>query len=151
MGGQCGGLRAGGALPKANQSITTDLLPSSDPLNIDHLLSKHPGTDHPTLITVLQTYWDSDAGAEFLNKWFSIPKISLYFRTRSSVSRYRRLSCVRPHYPTLFKDNLELHDLIITWCHFLILEVTELLGYPDERGCLLLVNYWCVCFIATQT
>ena len=28
----------------------------------------------------------------------------------------------------------------ITCCHFLILEVAELLGYPHERGCLLLVN-----------
>ncbi len=32
-------------------------------------------------------------------------------------------------------------ELCITCCHFLIilLEVTELWGYPDERGCLLLV------------
>jgi hypothetical protein len=31
-------------------------------------------------------YAASDAGAEFLDKWFSIPKICQYFRTRSPVT-----------------------------------------------------------------
>ena len=34
----------------------------------------------------LKEYWSSDAGTEFLDKWFSIPKISQYFRTRSPVT-----------------------------------------------------------------
>ena len=34
----------------------------------------------------LQDYWSSDAGTEFLDKCFSIPKISQYFRTRSHVT-----------------------------------------------------------------
>ena len=33
----------------------------------------------------LQEYWSSDADNEFLDKWFSISKISQYFRTRWSV------------------------------------------------------------------
>ena len=81
-----------GALSKANQAIT------SDPLNIDHLRSKHPEPAHPNRDPVcvssilwprpdsLQEYWSSDAGTEFLDKWFSIPKISQYFRTRSPVT-----------------------------------------------------------------
>ena len=36
-----------GALSKANQAITSDLLPNSDPLNIDHLRLKHPEPAHP--------------------------------------------------------------------------------------------------------
>ncbi len=36
-----------GALSKANQGITSDLLPNSDPLNIDHFRSKHPEPAHP--------------------------------------------------------------------------------------------------------
>ena len=31
------------ALSKANQAITFNLIPISDPLNIDHLRTKHPG------------------------------------------------------------------------------------------------------------
>jgi hypothetical protein len=34
----------------------------------------------------LEDFWSSDAGAEFLEKWFSIPKICQYFRTRSPVT-----------------------------------------------------------------
>jgi hypothetical protein len=34
----------------------------------------------------LEDYWSSDAGVEFLDKWFSIPKISQYFRTCSPVT-----------------------------------------------------------------
>ena len=36
-----------GTLSKANQTITSDLLRNSDPLNMDHLHSKHPEPVHP--------------------------------------------------------------------------------------------------------
>ena len=59
-------------------------------------------------------YWSSDAGVEFLGKWFSIPKICQYFRTRSSVTtadidgwHVRDLIT-----PLFFNDNTELHNLI---------------------------------------
>jgi len=35
------------ALSKANQAITSDLIPNSDPLNIDHLRPNHPEPAHP--------------------------------------------------------------------------------------------------------
>ena len=82
-----------GALSKANQAIASDLLPNSDPLNIDHLRSKHPEAAHPDRDPVrvssilwprpdtLQDYWSSDSDSEYLDKWFSIPKISQYCRT----------------------------------------------------------------------
>ena len=34
----------------------------------------------------LEEHWSSDAGVEFLDNWFSIPKICQYFRTRSPVT-----------------------------------------------------------------
>ncbi len=86
-----------GALSKSNQAITSDLLPNSDPLKIDHLRLKHPEPAHPDPDPVrvssilwprsdsLQEYWSSDTGTEFVDKWFSIPKICQYFRTRSPV------------------------------------------------------------------
>ena len=36
-----------GALSKANQAITSNLLPNSDPLNIENLRSKHTEPAHP--------------------------------------------------------------------------------------------------------
>ena len=87
-----------GALSKANQAVTSDLLPNSDPRNNDILRSKHPAPAHPEYYPVrassiiwprpvtLQEYWSSDAGTEFLDKWFSISKISQYFRMRSPVT-----------------------------------------------------------------
>jgi hypothetical protein len=78
-------------------SITSDLIPNSDPLNIDHLRSKNPAPAHPECDPVcgssilwphpqkLQDYWSSDADTEFL-EWFGIPKIHHYFRTRSPVT-----------------------------------------------------------------
>jgi hypothetical protein len=33
-----------------------------------------------------EDYWSSDAGAEFLDNWFSIPKICQYFTTRSPAT-----------------------------------------------------------------
>ena len=115
-----------GALSKANQAITSDLLPNSDPLNIDHLRSKHPEPAHPDRDPVrvsfilwprpdsLQEYWSSDAGTEFLDKWFSIPKIGQYFRTRSPVTMvdidgWHARDLIAPLF---FNDNMELHNLI---------------------------------------
>ena len=115
-----------GALSKANQAITSDLLANSDPLNMDHLRSKHPEPAHPNRDPVcvssilwprpdfLQEYWSSDAGTEFLDKWFSIPKISQYFRTRSPVTMvdiddWHARDIIAPFF---FNDNMELHNLI---------------------------------------
>ena len=109
-----------------NQAITSDLLPNSDPLNIDHLRLKHPEPAHPDLDLVrvssilwprpdsLQEYWSSDAGTEFLDKWFSIPKISQYFRTRSPVTMvdidgWHARDIIAPLF---FSDNTQLHNLI---------------------------------------
>ncbi len=61
-----------------------------------------------------EDFWSSDAGAEFLDKWFSIPKICQYFRTRSPVTMadidgwYARDIIV----PLFFNDNTDLHNLI---------------------------------------
>ena len=59
-------------------------------------------------------------GTEFLDKWFSIPKISQYFRTRSPVTmvdidgwHVRDIIA-----PLFFNDNMELHNLM---CKRLIL------------------------------
>ena len=49
----CGTLRTADALSKANQAITSDLLPNSDPLSIEHLRSKHPDPAHPDRDPVL--------------------------------------------------------------------------------------------------
>ena len=62
----------------------------------------------------LQKYWSSDAGTEFLDKWFSIPKIRQYFHTRSPVTMvdiddwYTRDIIT----PLFLNDNIELHNLI---------------------------------------
>jgi hypothetical protein len=124
--GVCGTLRAGGALSKANQAMTSDLLPNSDPLNMDHLRSKHPEPAHPNRDPVcvssilwtrpdsLQEYWSSDAGTEFLDKWFSIPKISQYVRTHSLVTMvdidgWHARDIITPLF---FNDNMEQHNLM---------------------------------------
>jgi hypothetical protein len=56
-------------------------------INIDLLRANHPEPAHPdrspvrlnsilwSLAQTLEEYWSSDSGAEFLDKWFSIPKI----------------------------------------------------------------------------
>ncbi len=63
--------------------MTFDLIPHSDPVNIDHLHGTHPEPAHPERDPVrvssilwprphtLQEYWSSDAGKEFLDKYFS--------------------------------------------------------------------------------
>ena len=115
-----------GALSKSNQAITSDLLPNSDPLKIDHLRLKHPEPAHPDPDPVrvssilwprsdsLQEYWSSDTVTEFLDKWFSIPKIWQYFRTCSSVTMvdidgWHTCDLITPLF---FNDNMELHNLI---------------------------------------
>ena len=87
-----------GALSKTNQAVTSNSMPNADPINIDLLRAKHPEPTHPDRDPVrlrsilwsrsqnLEEYWSSDAGAEFLDKWFSIPKICQYFLTRSPVT-----------------------------------------------------------------
>ena len=88
-----GTLCAAGALSKANQAVTSNSMPNADPINIDLLRAKHPEPAHPDRDPVrlssmlwpkpqtLESYWSLDAGAEFLDKLFSIPKICNYFRT----------------------------------------------------------------------
>jgi len=56
----------------------------------------------------------SDAGTEFLDKWFSIPKISQFFRTRSPVTMvdidgWHARDLIAPLF---FNDNTDLHNLI---------------------------------------
>ena len=58
--------------------------------------------------------WSSDAGLEFLDKWFSVAKICQYFRTRSPVTMpdidgWHARDLIAPLF---FNDNTELHNLI---------------------------------------
>jgi hypothetical protein len=83
-----------GAISKVNQAITSTSVPNADPTNIDLLRAKHPEPAHPCrdLLRLrsilwprpqaLEEYWSSDAGVEFLEKWFSVAKICQYFRSR---------------------------------------------------------------------
>jgi hypothetical protein len=84
---------AGSSLSKTNQAVTSNSIPNANPCNIDLLRAKHPDPAHPDrdLVSLssklwpraqnLEEYWSPDAGAEFLDKWFSIPKTCQYFRT----------------------------------------------------------------------
>ena len=115
-----------GALSKANQVITSTSMPNADPTNIDLLRAKHPETAHPDRDPVrlssrlwprpqvLEEHWSSDAGIEFLDKWFSVAKICQYFRTRSPVTMpdvdgWHARDLIAPLF---FNDNTELHNLI---------------------------------------
>jgi len=115
-----------GALSKANQAITSTSMPNADPTNIHLLRDKHPETAHPDRDPVrlssrlwprpqvLQEHWSSDAGIEFLDKWFSVAKICQYFRTRSPVTMpdidgWHARDLIAPLF---FNDNTELHNLI---------------------------------------
>ncbi len=76
-----------GSLSKANQDVTSNSVPNANPCNIDALWAKHPEPAHPdrdpvhlssilwTHPQTLEDFWSTDAGAEFLDKWFNIPKI----------------------------------------------------------------------------
>jgi len=115
-----------GALSKANQAVTSNSMPNANPTNIDLLRAKHPDSTHPASDPVkvssilwprpqvLEEHWSSDAGVEFLDKWFSIPKICQYFRTRSPVTMadidgWHARDLVAPLF---FNDNIDLHNLI---------------------------------------
>ncbi len=88
----------GGDLSESNQTVTSNSIPNVDPTNIDLLWTKHPDSTHPDsdpvkLISilchrpqVLEKHWSSDVGVEFVDKWFSIPKICQYFHTLSPVT-----------------------------------------------------------------
>ena len=52
--------------------------PDRDPVRLSSILWPQPQT--------LEDFWSTDAGAEFLDEWFSVPKICQYFRTRSPVT-----------------------------------------------------------------
>ncbi len=101
-------------------------MPNDDPTNINLLRAKHPETVNPARDPVrlssrlcprqqdLEDPWSSDAGVEFLDKWFSVAKICQYFRTRSPVTmpdidgwHVRDLIT-----PLFFNDNTEVHNLI---------------------------------------
>jgi hypothetical protein len=66
-----------GALSKANQAITSTSVPR-DLMRLGSMLCPRP--------QALDEYWSSDAGVEFLEKWFSVAKICQYFRSRSPVT-----------------------------------------------------------------
>jgi hypothetical protein len=101
-------------------------MPNADPINIDLLRAKHPEPAHLDRYPVcessilwqqpqtLEDYWSSDTGAEFLDKCFSIPKISQYFRTRSPVTMadidgWHARDLIAPLF---FNKNTDLHNLI---------------------------------------
>jgi len=80
--------------------------PDRDPVRMSSILWPQPQT--------LEDYWSSDAGVEFLDKWFSIPKISQYFRTRSPVTMadidgWHARDVISPLF---FNDNTGLHNLM---------------------------------------
>jgi hypothetical protein len=62
----------------------------------------------------LEECWSSDSGAEFLDKWFGIPKVCQYFSTLSPVPVAHIDGC--PLWdlivPLFFNDNTGLHNLI---------------------------------------
>jgi hypothetical protein len=62
----------------------------------------------------LEEHWSSDAGIEFLDKWFSVDKICQYFRTRSPVTMSDIDGWYTRDLITLlfFNDHTELHNLI---------------------------------------
>ena len=86
-----------GALSKANQELTSELTPNSDPANIHTLREKHPDPTHrdrdPTMVSSNlwprpaenNEYWLSEDGQAYINKHFSMDKVQRYFRTRSPV------------------------------------------------------------------
>ena len=99
---------------------------NTDPTNIDLLRAKYPKPVHPDSDPVrlssilwprpqaLEEHWSSDAGVEFLDKWFGVTKTCQYFRTRSPVTMpdidgWHARDLIAPLF---FNGNTELHDLI---------------------------------------
>jgi hypothetical protein len=80
--------------------------PTSDPVRVSSILWPRP--------QILEEYWTSDPGVEFLDKWFSIAKICQYFRTRSPVTMTDIDGCHARDLiaPLFFNDNTDLHTLI---------------------------------------
>ena len=85
-----------GALKKANESITSELTPTSDPKNVADLEKLHPEPMHPdrdpvpdgyddSLMERYRAYWDTDEGRDHKQKHFSLKKMKTYFRTRSPL------------------------------------------------------------------
>ena len=85
-----------GAWGKANQSLTSDLKPTSDPKNVADLEKLHPRPMHPqwdpvqtgyddSLIHQYRMYWESTEGVERLQKYFGVNNIKKYFRTRTPL------------------------------------------------------------------
>ncbi len=66
--------------PKANPAVTSNASPNADPNNINLLRAKHSDPAHPVRVSsilwprpqALEEHWSSDAGIDFLDKWFSI-------------------------------------------------------------------------------
>ena len=89
-------LHSKGAFGKANQSLVSDLKPTSDPKNVEDLKKLHPRPMHPqwdpvqtgydaSLVHQYRAYWASIEGDERLQKYFSVNKIKKYFRTRTPL------------------------------------------------------------------
>ena len=85
-----------GAWGKANQSLVSDLKPTSDPKNVADLEKLHPEPMHPqwdpvqtgyddSLIHQYRAYWASTEGAERLQEYFGVNNIKKYFRTRTPL------------------------------------------------------------------
>jgi hypothetical protein len=77
----------------------------------------------------LEDYSSSDAGAELLDKWFSIPKISQYFRTRSPVTMvdidgWHARDLIAPRF---LIDNTDLHNVSVLFSPTLLAPSTHLL------------------------
>ena len=95
-------LHSKGAFGKANQSLVSDLKPTSDPKNVADLEKLHPEPMHPlwdpvqtgyddSLIHQYRMYWASTEGAEGLQKFFGVNNIK-NFRTRRLVRLYAQLT-----------------------------------------------------------
>ncbi len=88
------------------EPVTETAHPDRDPVRLSSRLWPRP--------QVLEEHWSSDAGIEFLDKWFNVAKICQYFRTRSPVTIPDVDGCHARDLivPLFFNDNTELHNLI---------------------------------------
>ena len=87
-----------GALSKANQAMTSDLVIDNDPVNLPLLQARHPDPTHPDRDPTERfspawadayhgtvAWLDSQDGREWVEKVFDLEKVKRYFRTRSPV------------------------------------------------------------------